>query len=697
MRHLVCPPVAAVLLAFAVWGGVLAQLPNILDGSDVDGEFESGGAGWTAAAADASFDGGGPVHGGGAAAHVTASGSGAVVLASKYWLLPTAPGVEHTLRIWVYDDDPGIENVTARLEFLDGAGTTVIDQIAVLEGDSPAYRELVVGPLVSLPETAFARVNVRATPLAAGATFHVDSVTLERGALPTPTPVPTLTPTPSPTPTPPPTPTPVPPTPTPAPTLTTTPTATPTSTPGPTPTPSPTPTPAPQVLEYLTNGDFELGLLGWSNVGGTLTAAGGYSEQGLAAVLLSDTGSTKWLSQAVRATPGRWYEATARLRPDACEAWLRVAWYASPDGSGSQLYTEDSATLNSPASQLAAVGTGPLLAPFEARSAQVRVMFRPRDAAFAMLVVDHVRFEPASAPAATATPALTATAAPTATSAPAGTPAPAATAAPAATSTTAGAGAAATASPATTFSTPAPSAQATEGGAQPPSEAVGAASRPQPEALLRITELMPDPAEAGADADYEWVELTNVGVTALSLDGFTLRDNGGAIALPPLTLPPGASIVIAGSQARVEDAVVFRPPEGLSNGLANAGDRLALFSAGARVDALSYGTDTVYRQAGEPALPAPGPGRTLHRDFADDGSLLASGVSEQPSPGRVETPPTTVAQETAAPPASSPARPAEGGGGANRMAWAVLIAVAVGALVAAAVQRVRWLLRNRAR
>ena len=28
--------------------------------------------------------------------------------------------------------------------------------------------------------------------------------------------------------------------------------------------------------------------------------------------------------------------------------------------------------------------------------------------------------------------------------------------------------------------------------------------------LLRVTELLPDPLQGGPDADFEWVELTNV-------------------------------------------------------------------------------------------------------------------------------------------------------------------------------------------
>ena len=207
---------------------------------------------------------------------------------------------------------------------------------------------------------------------------------------------------------------------------------------------------------------------------------------------------------------------------------------------------------------------------------------------------------------------------------------------------------------------------------------------------------MPDPPEAGTDADFEWVELTNVGPVALSLESFTLRDNSGAIALPRLTLPAGASIVIAGPRAQVEGSVAFRPHGGLSNGLANAGDRLALFTAdGLRIDALSYGTDRAYRRADERPLPAPGPGRSLRRTFAGDGSSLTTTSISEPSPGRVETPvpeaATAVEQETSAAP------PAARGTSTNRLAWAALLIVAAGALAGAAAQRLRGLRAERRR
>lgn len=201
---------------------------------------------------------------------------------------------------------------------------------------------------------------------------------------------------------------------------------------------------------------------------------------------------------------------------------------------------------------------------------------------------------------------------------------------------------------------------------------------------------MPDPPEAGRDADFEWVEIANVGPVVLSLAGYVLRDNSGEVLLPDVSLPPGAAIVIAAPLARIEGAVAFRLPGPISNGLANGGDRLALISPdGHIVDALSYGTDQTYRRDGEAALPAPGAGRSLRRDFADDGSLVAATVSDQPTPGFVERPQAAVPSVE---PANQSDAPSPGRGATNVRAWAILVVLAVVALATAAGLRLREIL-----
>ena len=99
-----------------------AQSPDIL----VDGGFEAGGQGWAPpSGAILSVDGASPVHTGAAAAHLSASGPGAVALVTQYWLVPVEPLAEHTLRVWVYADDPGLGNLAVALEFLDAGGAVV--------------------------------------------------------------------------------------------------------------------------------------------------------------------------------------------------------------------------------------------------------------------------------------------------------------------------------------------------------------------------------------------------------------------------------------------------------------------------------------------------------------------------------------------------------------------------------------------
>ncbi len=140
-------------------------------------------------------------------------------------------------------------------------------------------------------------------------------------------------------------------------------------------------------------------------------------------------------------------------------------------------------------------------------------MLRPGSAAFSVLVANDVRFTAVAAPLSASTPTPTPTASPTATATPSAA-----------------------------------------------SSAAGLVS------LIRITELMPDPPEEGRDADFEWVELTNVGTVEVSLDGYVLRDNSGEVALPNFSLPPGAVLVIAAPLARVRGAVAYRLSSAIGNG-----------------------------------------------------------------------------------------------------------------------------------
>ncbi|MEX2230394.1 MAG: cadherin-like beta sandwich domain-containing protein, partial [Dehalococcoidia bacterium] len=131
--------------------------------------------------------------------------------------------------------------------------------------------------------------------------------------------------------------------------------------------------PGPPLFAAVYNGDFELddALSGWNGHGGTLGATAGLTGT-RAARLASASTSTKWIDQPVGVTPGAWYAASAWLAPDGGvdAAWLRVAWYASADGSGPQLATADSAALAGGAGATAAA-TGTVQAPAGAASARV--------------------------------------------------------------------------------------------------------------------------------------------------------------------------------------------------------------------------------------------------------------------------------------------------------------------------------------
>jgi hypothetical protein len=441
------------------------------------------------------------------------------------------------------------------------------------------------------------------------------------------------------------------------------------------------------VFSTLTNGDFSnpSPLFGWTKVGGDISVVSLGLDGGNAAMLSSDTTSTKWLQQAVQVVPGQWYAARASLRlvGEAAAAWLRIAWYASPSAEGAQLAVVDSVTLSQPQT-IGVVETGPIRAPAEANSARVRLMLRPASAAHAALIVDDVRFELSAPPLATPSPTPRVTATPTAT----GTAA--------ATSTTTASQPLPTPPSAVVlgavFPTPGPSPQArptqqarvTQAAATAEfSDAHSSGGDPARALLLRISELLPDPVEPGADSDYEWIEIANFGREPADLKGLLLSDNQGAIVLPAIALGPRQVLVIAGARASVPEATAYWPPGGFSNGLANGGDRLVLYMPdGTLIDALSYGSDATYDR---PPLLAPDPGKSLVRRFADDGTLASTAMDSSPSPGILED---VVAESSTSQPAAATA----GGTAETKFegwAWITLALIGAGAICALAFQRYR--------
>ena len=456
--------------------------------------------------------------------------------------------------------------------------------------------------------------------------------------------------------------------------------------------PSPTPEAMPAFFAVLTNGDFELPgetPYGWRAHAGTalVTTEGGSR----AAALTSDDAAIAWLHQSFAVEGGGWYEAAGRLWPgsNAGLARIRVAWYASEDASGAQIATADSEELNGAGDAFAAVSSGAIRAPVEARSAQLRIMLRPDGEAPAVLRADDVSFASAAAPEPAPTPA----------------PVEATSEAPSPT-------------PGATPSPEAAAAAATATATLEPYDVRSASA-----ILLRITELLPDPLQSGADAEYEWIEVGNVGMVPVSLGGLFLADNRARIALPALTLPPAGALVVAGPLAEIGDAIALRHSRGLFNGLGNRGDRLALATEdGAIIDALSYGSDDSVDQ---PPLKAPAPGRSLQRRFDAAGRLMEAAVSEHPSPGRIEASATAVAVAPDWPVATAvavaPDKPVAASAAAgevvgpatreapssvealrkqlddtadwNRTAWIVLVAIAAVALAAAGAHRARELLR----
>lgn len=346
--------------------------------------------------------------------------------------VPIESSATYQLSGWVLINDPAVDEVFFHIQWLSAGGGNegLVKSPPLIYGvpEAGTYTMLSTGFAVAPSGAATARViGVAFGPTGSVFSVYFDDLSFTQVAPPPPTPVPTVPPTPPPTA--PATPTPLPTTaPTPSPVRTPTPTPTPTPRPTPTPVKPPiTPGPEPGVFTSLTNGGFEQagqdGAYGWRKIGGTTSQDGSRRSGSYSLALGSATTSTKWAYQTITVQSNTYYRATAYARQGNSppgEIFLRVSWYASADGSGEALSSDDSTgVIGGNSSSFQQLVTDPLQAPPGARSVRVRLMFRPAGASSATAYFDDVTFAATSPPTdapATPTPGRTnsATPAPTA-------------------------------------------------------------------------------------------------------------------------------------------------------------------------------------------------------------------------------------------------------------------------------------------
>jgi hypothetical protein len=153
----------------------------------------------------------------------------------------------------------------------------------------------------------------------------------------------------------------------------------------------------------LVNGGFEEAdgegkPLGWWKYGGELSRSSVARRDGqYAAAFTSRTTSTKWVFQTVAVEGGEAYVLSGyALKNDANvgAAYLRLAWYTSPDGSGKAIDSVDSTTrLTDDSLSFRFLSTGAVVAPAGAATAKVRLMLDPLSEAEATVYFDDVSFD----------------------------------------------------------------------------------------------------------------------------------------------------------------------------------------------------------------------------------------------------------------------------------------------------------------
>ena len=406
------PWLLAVALAALLTRGITAQDGNLL----VNGGFEEGAEGWRAVRGDLS-DSDALLHGGFRAGVFVTTSAGAEI----GQCLPVAPGGDYEFLGYAARREGDLVS-TLRLNVLwrdrdncQGQFVGTKDSPLAMLDEAEHWFELAFWDTApGGVRSVYLTVLVEET----GATVYLDDFAASGPAAPAETP--TLEPSPWPSASPSPQPTSDP---------HFTPTATATAEPpSPSTTPHPPPSPPPHVSptasswqmtpvappSAVQNGGFEEADAegvpsSWRKWGGRLTRTGAmYFEGQFAAAFASETSSTKWAYQVVTVQGGKAYVLSAYALKDdtaVAGAYLRLSWYASPDGSGQAIDSADSTErLIDDVSEFRLLTTGAVVAPDDAVSAKARLMLDPVGEAPATAYFDSVTFEETVATESAASP-----------------------------------------------------------------------------------------------------------------------------------------------------------------------------------------------------------------------------------------------------------------------------------------------------
>lgn len=135
-----------------------------------------------------------------------------------------------------------------------------------------------------------------------------------------------------------------------------------------------------------------------------------------------------------------------------------------------------------------------------------------------------------------------------------------------------------------------------------------------------ITEIMynPDGPTLGSDDLFEWVELCNIGLDPIQLDGMMLSDGGNQLFLEVFELAPMARVVVAADPPSFSGAYGSMVPvvqwEGEWVKLSNSSDTLILYSnTGGLLDELAYSDDWGIAEGDTTRSDADGRGSSLEK------------------------------------------------------------------------------------
>jgi hypothetical protein len=157
---------------------------------------------------------------------------------------------------------------------------------------------------------------------------------------------------------------------------------------------------------------------------------------------------------------------------------------------------------------------------------------------------------------------------------------------------------------------------------------------PPPPGKIVITEFVPNP-KAVSDTNGEWFEIHNAGTSAVSLTGWTIKDDGSnSHTISGLTIQPGQYAVLGKNSDTATNGGVPVDYKYSSFTLGNSGDSIILVdNLGAEVDKVAYTSGWGIPDGASLSLKSPSLDNSVSTNWCQETTAWGTSAGDKGSPG----------------------------------------------------------------